>query len=116
MKRVYNLFSALIMFVSVLNLVMIGRLFSELSLPALWFIGTNFMGILLGLLNFVRIRMNRRDWFTTTKAIASNGVCTLFYLLIALQLSTTRTWTVVTIAGILFLVSIFWKPVEENRE
>ena len=113
MKTLYNLFSGLIIFVAVLNLLLIGRLFHSLSLPALWFIGTQFMGILLGLLNYVRIRANKRDWFITIKAIASNGACLILYLLMALQLSSTRSWTVAAIAALLLIASIFWKPSQE---
>ena len=115
-RKFYLFFSALIMFVSILNIIMIGRMFAGLSLPALWFIGTNLLGILLGLFNIVRVRVNRKDWFLTTKAIAANAVCLLFYLLIALQLGSYRSWTVVAVAGLLLVSSIFWKPLEREAE
>ncbi len=116
MTRAYGLFSALIIFVAVLNIVMIGRLFNGLSAPALWFIGTNFMGMLLGLLNFFRIRANKRDWFITWKSIAANAVCLAFYILLAARLSTGRTWTVAAVAALLLITSILWKPSEEKSE
>ncbi|MFH0882521.1 MAG: hypothetical protein V2A56_06020 [bacterium] len=116
MRKLYSLSSALIMFISVLNIALIGRFFTSLSLPSLWFIGTNFMGILLGLMNFVRIRVNRRDWFITTKTIASNSVCLVFYVLLALQLSSNRSWTAVAVVALMLVASIFWKPVEESKE